>query len=105
VVRNLLRWSRLVLLGNDSDPPVRLSAIGRIEDGPQIARDLGSHRELGHIGECVADEMKLAALPRRAGEDGFTELARDSQDGPLANVINVINNVIKNVIKDTHQRH
>jgi len=96
--RSKLGRGRLVLLGDDFDPPVRLGAIGRIEDGPQIARDLGSHRELGYVRECVADEMKLAALPRRAGEDGFTELARDSQDGPLANVINVINNVIK----DTH---
>jgi len=82
--RSKLGRGRLVLLGNDFDPPVRLGAIGPIEDGPQIARDLGSHRELGYVRECVADEMKLAALPRRAGEDGFTELARDSQDGPLA---------------------
>ncbi|MDZ4829935.1 MAG: hypothetical protein SGJ09_07015 [Phycisphaerae bacterium] len=28
--------------------------------------------------------MKLTTLPRRAGEDGFAELARDAQDGPLA---------------------
>jgi len=47
--RSKLRRGRLVLLGNDSDAPVRLSAIGRIEDGPRIASRAWARRRM-HYG-------------------------------------------------------
>jgi hypothetical protein len=44
------------------------SALRRVEDGADAARDRFALLESGDVGLCVLLQMKLAALPRHAGQ-------------------------------------
>ncbi len=62
----------LLVAGHDIlEPPLDLGRLVGVEDAAEVACDLRSHGDLGHVSHCVLHEMELAALPGHSGEDGL----------------------------------
>jgi len=61
----------LVFVDGLLEEPFGGGQIGGVEDGPQIGRDLGTHRDLGDVLHGILLEVELAALPGNAREAGL----------------------------------
>ncbi len=54
------------------DSPMSLSRVIGVEDAAEVGRDLRLHGHLRDVGHRVLHDMKLAALPRHAGQHSFS---------------------------------
>ena len=63
----------LPIAGDDVlESPLSLSRVVGVEDAAEVGRDLRLHGHLGDVGHRVLHDMKLAALPRHAGQHSFS---------------------------------